>query len=279
MASASLERLIALVRRELGAESVRVLAEEDEEALADNVLYARLPDGRRLAVAFAAAPAAKQALARRLSMLTATFAQSLEEGVPRAARPAPALSLHDELRALAARARAADAAVIDAHSPVVWGVASGETKGPPAEKIALVELSSARLVANVDADDEADDEPSSAATAREYPTSHANLKIVRELMERAIDIVRKLPGLDALRKGGHVAQTVRSADLGIVVRSFASIYLLVLAFDGVLDELRAERAIEDALPRIERLVMALPPLDPKPAPIAGVIALRRGRRR
>jgi hypothetical protein len=33
------------------------------------------------------------------------------------------------------------------------------------------------------------------------------------------------------------------------------------------------------LPRIERLVVALPPLDPKPSPIAGVVALRRGRRR
>jgi hypothetical protein len=90
--------------------------------------------------------------------------------------------------------------------------------------------------------------------------------------------VRELPGLQALRKGGHLAQTLREGDLGIVVRSFASIYLLVLAFDGAFDELRAERAIEDALPRVERLVLALPPLDPKPAPIAGVIALRRPRR-
>ena len=39
------------------------------------------------------------------------------------------------------------------------------------------------------------------------------------------------------------------------------------------------RAALDALPRIERLVLALPPLDPKPAPIAGVIAMRRGRKR
>ncbi len=82
-----------------------------------------------------------------------------------------------------------------------------------------------------------------------------------------------------MRRGGHLAHTVREADLGVLVRSFASIYLLVLAFDGTFDELRAERAVEDALPRIERLVLALPPLDPKPAPIAGVISLRRGRRR
>jgi hypothetical protein len=45
------------------------------------------------------------------------------------------------------------------------------------------------------------------------------------------------------------------------------------------DELRAERAVADALPRIERLVLALPPQEPPPAPIAGVVAIRRGRRR
>jgi hypothetical protein len=277
MENASLERLIALVRRELGAESVRVLEVGDRETEADNVLYAKLPDGRSLAVAFAGAPPARDALVRRLTMLTATFAQSLEQSGRASARPAPARSLHQELRALAVRARAADAAVIDAHSPVVWGAGSAEGESRPSEKIALVEVSRAQLspespssgasaAANADEDDDERDDP-------------PNPEVVRTLTERAIDIVRDLPGLDALRRGGHVAHAERGGDLGVLARSFASIYLLVLAFDGTFDELRAERAIEDALPRIERLVLALPPLDPKPAPIAGVIALRRGRRR
>jgi hypothetical protein len=280
MANDSLERLIALVRRELGAASVRVLEAEDEEALADNVLYAKLPDGRRLAVAFAEAPAAKEVLVRRLSMLTATFAHSLELGPRGASRPTLTRSLQDELRALAARARARDAAVIDAHSPVVWGAASAEPESAPPEKIALVDVSSTRLMppsppSELDAGEA--NEATHDAT-QEAPSFDG----ARELTERAIDRVRDLPGIDALRKGGHVAHTERGNgpdDVGIFTRSFASIYLLVLVFEGPFDELRAERAVEDALPRVERLVLALPPLDPKPAPIAGVIAMRRGRRR
>jgi len=42
---------------------------------------------------------------------------------------------------------------------------------------------------------------------------------------------------------------------------------------------RAERAAQESLPRIERLVLALPPLDPDPQPMGGVVALRRPRRR
>lgn len=276
MANASLERLIALVRRELGAESVRVLETEDGEAEAENVLYARLPDGRHLAVAFASAPASKPALVRRLEMLTATFAQSLEPPSRRPpARPSPGRSLQEELRALAVRARAADAAVIDTHSPVVWGAASAEPDGAAHESVPMVDVSRARLSdalgdANESGEDDAEAEV--GATARGAP-------IARELRERAIGAARGLPGLATLRKGGHVGHTVRDADLGVFVRSFASIYLIVLAYDGAFDEIRAERAVEDALPRVERLVLALPPLDPKPAPIAGVVALRRARRR
>jgi hypothetical protein len=273
-----LERLIALVRRELGAESVRVLDSADQEAEARNVLYARLPDGRCLAVAFAAEPPAKDALRRRLSMLTATFAQSL--AARPTTRPPLALSLHEELRALAARANAVDAAVIDAHSPVVWGAGSMDPSGPSPDPVALVDLSGSRLpesspssdavIANLDPDDEESGGDSRAPRTAEH---------ARELLSRAIAVVREMPGLAALRRGGHVAETVRGPDLGVFVRSFASIYLLVLAFDAPFDELRAERAALESQPRVERLVLALPPLEPDPSPVAGVIALRRGRKR
>jgi hypothetical protein len=51
-------------------------------------------------------------------------------------------------------------------------------------------------------------------------------------------------------------------------------------FAGEFDELRAERAVLESLHRIERLVLALPPLDPDPPRQgAGVIAMGRPRRR
>jgi hypothetical protein len=66
-----------------------------------------------------------------------------------------------------------------------------------------------------------------------------------------------------------------------VAHAFASIYLLVVVFEpgSSFDELRAERAIVESLPRVERLVMALPPHEPDPTQGAGVVAMRRSRRR
>jgi hypothetical protein len=100
-----------------------------------------------------------------------------------------------------------------------------------------------------------------------------------DLTRRAIREVRALPALAEIPKGRHLTHMARETAFGYVARSFAGIYLLLVVYEAPFDELRAERAIAEGLPRIERLVMALPPLDPKPAPNAGVMALRRGRRR
>jgi hypothetical protein len=279
MPNPSIERLLALVCRELGAESARLLRASEDEPHADNVLYGKLPDGRRLAVVFASAPPAKGALMRRLQMLTSTFAHSLEEGSSRrSSRAPPARSLHEELRALSVRARAVDAAVIDAHSPVVWGCASAE-KDPPIETLALERVSTSRLP---EFDDSAGAAPLQDTRNEAGPedASAPPPERIRELTERAIDLVRDLPAVTGLRKGGHLAHAVRDASFGWVARSFASIYVLIVVFESPFDELRAEQAIEDGLPRIERLVLALPPLDPKPSPIASVISMRgRARRR
>ncbi len=275
----SIERLLALICRELGAENARVLDTSEDEPDADNVLCGKLPDGHRLAVVFASAPPAKGALLRRLQMLASTFAHSLEEGAARrSSRPPPALSLHEELRALSVRARAADAAVIDAHSPIVWGCASAE-KRPPVETIPLAQISAARLP---DLDDSSESPPpqDTRGDAADEEARVAVPERVRELTDRAVELVRDLPAVTGLRKGGHLAHLVRDPGFGFVARSFASIYVLIVVFDGPFDPLRAEQAIEDGLPRIERLVLALPPLDPKPAPMASVISMRgRARRR
>lgn len=250
---ADLDRLLALVRRELGAEDARLI-EADHEPPGDPCsLTCRLLDGRSLVVRFAEPPLDATPKQRRLEMLASTFDSVLEEA-ERGPRSRPvAISLHDELTAICNRAAAVNAVVIDAHSPVVWGAAhpQGVVVQPP--------LSSSPRMADAPANDDG-----------EYAMAAISRRAVRE--------ARGLPELDELRKGKHLRHVERQGSTCFLVQSFASIYLLVLVFDGPFDEVRAERAVLESLARVERLVLALPPLDPDPFLGAGAMALRRPRR-
>jgi hypothetical protein len=218
-------------------------------------IAARIPDGRGVVARFAEPPPDRDAKQRRLEMLASTFDAVVDEASGgRRSRPPVATSLHDELAALSARAAALNVIVIDAHSPVVWGAAH------PEGVVAQPPLASSPRMVEAPANDETAGEPTAAIVSR-----------------RAVQSVRELPELAALRKGKHVRHVERDEQTPFVAHSFASIYLLVLAYDAPFDELRAERAILESLPRIERLVLALPPLDPQPFQGAGV--LRRPRRR
>ncbi len=230
--AADLERFLALVLRELGAQDARVVgAYEPGEPPDGLVLASRIAGESWIVARFDEPPADRDAKQRRLDMLASTFDVVVEEApTSRRSRPPVALSLKDELEALCARALAVNVVVIDANSPVVWGEARAEAGG-------------------------------------EVASRHA-LQAVRDLAEGA-----------GLRKGKHVRQIQGSGSAPFVARSFAGIYLLVVVFDAPFDELRAERAVLEALPRIERLVLALPPQDPPPDATAGVIAMRRPRRR
>jgi hypothetical protein len=254
---ADLDRFLALVRRELGAEDARVLEPGDEPAEDPHELSCRMADGRGLVARFAEPPPDREAKQRRLEILTASFDTVVDEPASsRRSRPPVATSLHDELSALCARAAAVNVVVIDANSPVVWGAAHAEGV------VAQPPLASSPRLAEAPANDEgvADDS-------------------VPVLSRRAVQAARALPEIAALRKGRHMRHVERDGDAPFVAHSFAGIYLLVLAFSGPFDELRAERAIAEALPRVERLVLALPPLDPQPFQGAGVVAMRRPRRR
>jgi hypothetical protein len=253
-----LERFLALVRRELGAEETRVLstgelAEDDACAL-----HSHLADDRVLVARFALPPPDREIKQRRLDILSDTFDSLAAEALdPRKERPPVANELHEALVVLCSRAAAVNAIVIDANSPVVWGAAfaEGVVAQPP--------LASSPRVSETPANEDGGGEP----------------RMVH-LSKRALFAVRGMPELAALRKGKHVRHLASAGEAPFVAHSFAGIYLLVVIFDGAFDELRAERAVLDALPRVERLVLALPPLEPQPPTTeAGVIALRRSRRR
>jgi len=257
---ADLERFLALVCRELAALEARVLEGEESAPDDDRALVCPFADGRSVLVRFAEPPADREAKQRRLEMLASTFDTVVEEtSHGRRSRPPVVTSLHDELTALCTRAAALNVIVIDANSPVVWGAAhpEGVVQQPP--------LASSPRMSEAPANDEGERSGGMAVLSR-----------------RAVHAVSGLPELAALRKGKHVRHLEREAETPFVAYSFGSIYIVVVVYGEAFDELRAERAVVDSLPRIERLVLALPPLDPQPFAGAGAmsaVAVRRPRRR
>jgi hypothetical protein len=252
------ERFLALVCRELGAAEALIV--ESDEAGPGEGTQIRCPieGGRAVVARFAEVPADREAKARRLEMLAQAFdAVAVEAPPARRSRPPVATSLRDELAGLCSRAGAANALVVDANSPVVWGAAhpDGIVEVPPL--------------------------PSSPTLAAARPANEPGDPAVAAVSRRALRAVRGLPEIAALRKGKPLRYVQRSGEAPLVAHAFASIYLLVVVFDpgGAFDELRAERAIVESLPRVERLVMALPPHEPEPTQGAGAIAMRRPRRR
>jgi hypothetical protein len=111
---------------------------------------------------------------------------------------------------------------------------------------------------------------------------------IRELGPRTVDRVHLLAirAIASVRKTeSHRPEGMRESqfpppmdpELSLLVRPFATIYRLVLVFDGPFSELHAEAALIHGLPAIERLVTSLPPRDPHTGG-AKVAVLRRLRR-
>lgn len=268
-----LDRLKALVLRELGAADVLVLSAGEKAPSAANVLVVTMPDQRILVASFGEEVVDRDALERRLAMLVDSFAEVLADERPRGGRVPVSTSLREELRALAVRAQAREVVVIDVDSPVLWASAYGDAAPRASEsEPGLVEVSRPQLVSENDTDEPSEPEVGGEADSEEPPE-------VEDLARTAVRAVRALTGLgQQARKGRHVRHAEQGASLGYIAISFSGIYVLVLVFPGPFDELRAERAATDALPRVERLVLALPPLDPDPQPMGDVIAIRRRRR-
>ena len=127
MSESNLEEFLAVVTRDLGAASTRVLPSTEAPPEEATALHCELPGGRHLVVRFAAPPVDADALRRRLEMLASAFGDLVPDAPgdarTRSSRPPPARSLREELAALVQRAGAVEAVIIDGHSPVVWGAA------------------------------------------------------------------------------------------------------------------------------------------------------------
>ncbi len=284
MSDHSITRLLDLITRELDALEARIEfggSPPDDPAS----LWAPLPSGWRLVTRFATPRDDTKHLGLKLRQLAASFF----EGPPEPPRPYPegytnwtTRRLDDELCSLAARTGAVSAVVIDFQSPVVWGTSEpriGDENVTAAQKLSqLAEMAGRGGVRLVDLanlpEDQVDEalaraelnEGSRATLRRELGRLRAldpKQRFAEVLTSRAIAQVRR-PGTDDAPASSHFREVVHQEDLGYLARSFAGIYVVLLVFKNTYSELHAEAALLHALPVIERLVFALPPIEPPP---------------
>ena len=289
MISEAQGRLAAILRRDLGASDIRFEREDGAMGPSPVAIVCKALPGISVVATFDEAPPDLEARARRMEMIVASFADLLADtGHERHKHMSPARSLARELTALTGRAGAACAVVVDAKSPVIWGASDVfESSGSEDEETSVARLYRKAALAGLRFEELISDpvlhpDTHSAADAdgdAEGPTDEERAELWRRvlLVRNALAAVRALPHVATLHKGDHLHESVRAPEMSYVVRSFATIYLLLLVFEGPFDELRAERSVAHALPTIERLVLALPPREPEP-PMAGVGVVRARRR-
>jgi hypothetical protein len=291
----SLTRLLDVIRRDLGAIDARAeIGGRDPED--PRVVFCRLAPEWRIVACFEQPPADREHLTERLRALTETFkgvAPSGDEFVA-IGRELATRRLDDELELLADRAGAVAAVVIDAQSPVIWGTSTTRRVEEDVDAaVATAEALEAADRAEIDFADllERDPDAARARLAEHGVDARIATFLAREaervrresrrsgsawrqhlLLARAIAAVRKRQADDV----ANLREMVRHEHWAYLARSFASIYCLVLVFDEKFSELHAEGAVVHALPHVERLVLALPPIDPPPRP-GKLISLKSNR--
>jgi hypothetical protein len=285
---AAVLKLVELVCRDLGARDARVeIGGREPEDL--RLVWCPMPPNRRLVAVFEAPPDDRDSVYERLRALVESFSDltaSSPDEPSRAGdlRGLASRRLDDELHALTLRTGAVSALVIDDRSPVIWGTSEPRPVAQQDIETALRTASAAMAAdaAGIDLEHliENDSREVLAALTRQgldretVAVLHEEVVRLQDagrrrgvaawqehlLTARAIARVR-----DSTRirpRTGHLHEIAREERFGYLARSFATIYTLLLVFDGAWSELRAEGAVLQALPAIERLVLDLPPTDP-----------------
>ncbi len=121
-----------------------------------------------------------------------------------------------------------------------------------------------------------DPPPASSAPTRQILAEDTLRRLsCRYAAREVIRAVRAAPEMPTLRKGGHLHKTLEVGEYSVIVRSFGTIYVLVVILPARFNELQAKHAINQALPVIESLVVSLPPRSPLGPQGAAQAALRR----
>ncbi len=272
-------RFLEVVQRRLGAVDARIEfgGAPPEDAC---VVSAEGPDGWRLVARMTSPTDVNEATRSRLEALMGSFvdvaAQALDAAVPPGGRVERLDEILDVVRLSVG---AAAAVVIDERSPVVWGASEALFKRVGVDDLVfmarfhervsgmglslaeLLQLDSRALQACLSPVAE----PSVALQlARELPPLAKRIALDASELEGALVVARAVQEVRRSAESSPRRWASHSEQFGLLARRFSATYVLVLAFDAEFSELHAEGAAVRALPVIERLVSALPPLDPEP---------------
>jgi hypothetical protein len=281
MSDTALRRFLELVARELGADDARAeLGGRDPSG--PGVVWKGLSDGWRIVAVFDQPPAAAELTAAqtKLERLALTFTHTLADlnpPTPPSAAGLPARRLDDALEGLRARTGGVAVVVIDGNSPVLWGSSEGQRETVNVDDLARI--GAALAVAR-----------DRGVTIDQLTVRDADLlmsAVKNRGIERAVDellaflvvrdqdeVVVRHHLLTALavaavrvkvHRGDHARSVHHEAQFGYIARGLANIYQIVVVFAGPFSELHVESAILHAMPTIEELLFALPPVDPPPS--------------
>ena len=276
-----LDRFLDLVRRELGCDDAR-FEYGGREPDSDVCLSTHLPRGFRIVATFTTPPREREAAQARLAALVESFSgvsEHLSDMAPKLQREVAVEELDYALGVLADKTKALRALVLDEDSPVMWGsselprgsedIEVAEWTGELLESARRADLDLVELVA-LDSLDH--------ATLRERLEGLPSRKLRDRLLRRIPNLRELGPQRDAASWRVHflVCQAIAAIrrapeqhveireGLGWLTREFGGIYHVVLVYDGEFDELHATGMLLRALPAIEKLVLALPPIEPTP---------------
>ncbi|HVJ14160.1 MAG TPA: hypothetical protein VM686_01910 [Polyangiaceae bacterium] len=235
MAEAALLRFLELVQRELAAEDAW-LQLGGAEPSDERLIWQAIGGGStRVVLRFAEAQADRSGLGSRLSALCTTFRTTIDEAASASAAPATPV---DTARQRLDEELGALAQRAGASRAFVFDLDSPVIWG------ASIVQGSVGTAAN-------------------------------QVLERAVVELREQRADELRRAHGHTVRLTLDSGEEALARPFASIYVLTLLFSDPVSEPIALGAMLHAVGVIERLVLALPPVDPDP----GAKILRLPRRR
>ena len=255
---------LRVIREKLGAAECVVEIGEGRKSRPTELVRA-LEDGVQLVVRFQSsppgdAPSRLETVLEGLGDLRGEIRRTAPTGPVRAAQR----DLSELLSRLSQQTSARRAVVIDTRSPVVFGDSHDSEGGFDVDDA----LHAARLARRVS---DAAEEVAAALEGPRGPPLSDREWLQLEAMTRpppgssvATQLHLSLAIAD-IRNAPPQDERLCSLDgsVPLLARRIASIYWVILVFDGRFSEVRADGHLVHALQPIERLVVSLPPLDPK----------------